>query len=299
MTWDPAYATDPGALRSLLNGMAGEVNLINNDLAVPYSDQFSLGMRNRLGDWNTSAAVSRVISKDGFVFTLGNRYPNGDFWQNRSQPWGNSPPGLAGALLVGDTGIETKSTQVLLSAEKPFTQDVALGRDVRLHVHGCRAQSRHQRALSIRRVVDQRDSVHPVQCRAEHRVVATGSFAAPWGLMIAGKLTWSTPIPRNVISCLHGTATFPTGAPCNTVWPTTSDGTTGYQALDLQITKNFEIGDLGSMYLRIDALNVTNEHNLVDYIDTAGLGRNHRRAPDTRRTATSPACRGRCACPSA
>ena len=42
---------------------------------------------------------------------------------------------------------------------------------------------------------------------------------------------------------------------------------TGYQALDLQITKDFEIGDLGSMYLRIDVLNVTNEHNLVDFID--------------------------------
>ena len=48
------------------------------------------------------------------------------------------------------------------------------------------------------------------------------------------------------------------------------DGSTGYQSLDLQITKNFQLGDLGSMYIRIDALNVTNEHNLVDYIDTGG-----------------------------
>jgi len=88
------------------------VNLINNDLKVPYSDQYSLGMRNRLGDWNTSASVVYVESKDGFVFTMGNRYPNGDFWQNRGQPWGNSPPGLAGVLLVGDNGIETNSTQV-------------------------------------------------------------------------------------------------------------------------------------------------------------------------------------------
>ena len=51
---------------------------------------------------------------------------------------------------------------------------------------------------------------------------------------------------------------------------TSPDGNDGYQSLDLQITKNFELGDLGSMYLRIDALNVTNEHNLVDFIDTIG-----------------------------
>ena len=55
---------------------------------MPYSDQFSLGMRNRSADWNTSVTVSRIESKDGFVFTLGNRYPNGTFWRNGSQPWG-------------------------------------------------------------------------------------------------------------------------------------------------------------------------------------------------------------------
>jgi hypothetical protein len=100
-------------------------------------------------------------------------------------------------------------------------------------------------------------------------VVATGSLAAPWGLIVAGKLTWSSPIPRNVISCYAGTATFPSGAPCNTFGLDVGN-TMGYKSLDLQITKNFEIGDLGSMYLRLDALNVTNARNLVDFIDTAG-----------------------------
>ena len=214
MNWDPAYAT-PGALTALLNGMAGEVNLINNDLAVPYSDQFSLGMRNRLGDWNTSVAVTRIHSKEGFVFTLGNRYPNGDFWQNRSQPWGNSPPGLAGALLVGNTGIETKSTQVLLSAEKPFTQDSRWGATFSYTF----TDAEHNRDINEHYVFDASSiNVFPFimsNAAAKHRVVATGSYAAPWGFMFAGKLTWSSPIPHNVIACYAGTATFPTGAPCN------------------------------------------------------------------------------------
>ncbi len=68
---------------------------LNNNLKVPYSDQFSIGMRNTVGDWNTSAAVARILSKDGFVFTLGNRYPNGAFWMNGGQPWGNGVPGSA------------------------------------------------------------------------------------------------------------------------------------------------------------------------------------------------------------
>ncbi len=182
------YAQDPGALQALLNGMAGEVNLVNNEIKVPYSDQFSLGMRNRLGDWNTSVAVTRILSKDGFVFSLGNRYPNGDFWQNRSQPWGNSPPGLAGNLLIGNSGIETKSTQILLSAEKPFTEESHWGATVVVHVHGRRSESRHHRALRLRPGLDRRVSLHPVQRRAPN--IASSARArtpGPWGLMLGGQ----------------------------------------------------------------------------------------------------------------
>ena len=184
VAWDPQYAADPGALPALLNGTAGEVNLINNDLKVPYSDQFSLGMRNRVADWNTSVSVSRILSKEGFVFTLGNRYTNGDFWQNRSQPWGNSPPGLAGPLLVGNNGIETNSTQVLLSAEKPFTEDSKWGATFAYTY----TDADQNRDINEHYVFDASSiNAFPFilsNAAAKHRVVATGSYEGPWGLDI-------------------------------------------------------------------------------------------------------------------
>jgi len=269
VAWDPVYAQDPAAILALFNGMAGEVNLINNELKVPYSDQFSLGMRNRLADWNTTVAVSRVESKDGFVFTLGNRLPNGDFWQNRSQPWGNSPPGLAGVLLIGGSGIETDSTQLLLSAEKPFTEESKWGatfsytytdaeqnRDILEH-YGFDQVSIKEYPFIISNAV------------AKHRVVGTANYAAPWGLTLAAKLTWSTPVPHAVISCLAGTAVFENGAPCTSI-AYAADSSDGYKSLDLQITKDFAVRDVAAFYLRFDILNATNEHNLVDYIDTTG-----------------------------
>ena len=57
----------------------------------------------------------------------------------------------------------------------------------------------------------------------------------------------------------------------------------GYKSLDLQITKDFEIGDFAAFYLRFDVLNVTNEDNLVDYIDdrdASGLVTGGRLNPD-------------------
>jgi outer membrane receptor protein involved in Fe transport len=267
VNWNPVYAQDPSTLVALFNGMAGEVDLINNDLKVPYSDQFTLGMRNRLGDWNTSAAISRIISKDGFIFTLGNRYPNGDFWQNRSQPWGNSPPGL-GALIVGNNGVETKNTQVLLSAEKPFTEESKWGTTISYTF----THARQNRDINEHYLFDASSvKAFPFilsNAASKHRVVATGTYSLPLGFLVAGKLTWSTPIPRNVVSFLNGPATFPSGA-AGTAFAYVPSGK-GYQALDLQVTKNFELGDFGSMYLRLDALNVTNEHNLVDTTDDHG-----------------------------
>ena len=268
MAWNPAFLTDPNALATQLAGSFGEVDLINNDLKIPYSDQFSLGMRNRLGDWNTSAAVSRVNSYNGFVFTLGNRYPNGDFWQNRSQPWGNALPG-AGALIIGDSGIETRSTQVLLSAEKPFTEESKWGATISYTF----THAKQNRNIDEHYSFDQSSiKEYPFivsNATPKHRLVATGSFSAPWGIMLAGKLTYSTVTPHTVDgSCLTFPNAYPNGSGCRPFTYTLSGA--GYKALDLQLTKNFQIGDLGSMYVRLDMINVTNEDNLVDYFDEVG-----------------------------
>ncbi|MEO8063204.1 MAG: TonB-dependent receptor [Pseudomonadota bacterium] len=262
--WDPAFASDPNALPTLLNGMAGEVDLINNDLKVPYSDQFSVGMRNRVGDWNTTASISRIISKDGFVFTLGHRRVDGSFWQNRGQPW-DFHPATTGNMLIGDNGIETKSTQLLLSADKPFTEESRWGTSL-AYTYTAATQNRDiNEHYAFDQVSIKEYKWVTSNAAAKHRLVATGTVSAPWGITVAGKLTWSTPIPRTVNSCLNGDATFDNDAPCEAFTYTVDDK--GYQSLDLQATKNFQIGDAGSFYLRLDALNVTNAHNFVDFQD--------------------------------
>ena len=58
------------------------MDLLNNKLKAPYSDQFSLGMSNQIGDWLTDATIARTLSYDGFAFTLGNRYPTGQFFDD-------------------------------------------------------------------------------------------------------------------------------------------------------------------------------------------------------------------------
>jgi len=266
VAWDPKYLNGVSNLQALVAGAAGEVDLLNNNLKVPYSDQFSLGIRNRIGDWNTSVALARIISKDGFIFTLGNRRPDGSFWgPGPSQPWGYAPPGLAGNLIIGNNGIETRNTQVLLSAEKPFTQTSHWGATI-AYTYTNASQNRD---INEHYGFDEATiAQYPYilsNAASKHRVVATTSYGAPWGFVVAGKLTVASPIPKNDISCYNNGSAFPTGGGCSPVGYTAPG--LGYRSFDMQVTKNFNIQDVSTLYLRVDLLNVFNVKNYIDYLN--------------------------------
>jgi hypothetical protein len=270
--WDPAYLEGLENLQALIasTNRGQEVDLIHNQLKMPYADQFSLGMRNRVGNWNTSASVAHVRTKDGFAFNLGNRLPNGDFFTNGSQAWGNPVPGF-GALILGTNGIETRSTQLLLSAEKAYTEESRWSTTFAYTY----TSARHNRDINEHYALDQPSmEAYPFilsNAVARHRLVATGMIRGPWGTTLAGKLTLATPIPRNDNACFLAPGTFfPTGSSC-TPLAGTPQTTFGYRSVDLQVSKSFSVAGAGSFYVRMDLLNAFNYENYSDYLQIWGV----------------------------
>ncbi|HEY2684002.1 MAG TPA: TonB-dependent receptor [Steroidobacteraceae bacterium] len=258
IAWNPAYLNGLSNLQALTKGsnLGSEVDLLNNDLKVPYSDQFSIGMRNQLGDWNTSATIARVISKNGFVFTLGNRYPDGSFWMNGGQPWGNGVPGF-GSLIIGTNGIETKSTELLLSAEKPYTAESKWGITF-AYTYTDAIQNRD--ATQHYAFDEENISQYPFitsNVAPRHRFVTSGSLGLPWDFVFAAKLTLATPTPVDDIAFLGvepgGAGDMPTSA--------TPKNFFGYRSLDVQLTKNINIFGYANAYIRLDGLNIFNWYN--------------------------------------
>jgi len=252
------------------------VDLVNNNLKVPYSDQFSLGIRNRLGDWNTSVALARILSYDGFVFTLGNRYPNGQFFMGGGQPWGHGVPGF-GSLIIGNNGIETHDTQLLLSAEKPFTARSHWGATIAYTYSNATGNRDITQHYSFDEATIRQYPFIPSNAVSKHRLVMTGSVAAPWDLVFAAKLTIATPIPDNGdLLCYvqppppNPPRYFPTGSAC-TPWGATPPGL-GYRSVDLQATKNLQVGQVSTMWVRVDVLNVFNVKNYTQYSPNSGNG---------------------------
>jgi outer membrane receptor protein involved in Fe transport len=271
IAWDQKYLNGLDNLHSLIVGTntGQEVDMLNNNLKVPYSDQFSIGMRNRLGEWMTSATIARVLSKDGFVFTLGNRHPDGSFFQDGGLPFGNPIPGF-GALIIGNNGIETRATQVLMSAEKPYSEDSRWGATFAYTY----TNAKQNRDIDEHYALDEPTiGDYPFilsNAVSKHRLVATGTLRGPWGTTVATKVTFATPLPKNDLAFyLAPGQTFPTGSNGTPIAGTPPD-TFGYRDVDLQVSKDFTLAESSTLYVRFDALNVFNYNNYSDYLVSWG-----------------------------
>lgn len=273
--WNPAYYGGLSVLQGLLTGTTAgrEVDLMNNHLRTPYSDQISIGMRNKIGDWNTDVTWQKVNSFNGVVFTLGNRYPDGSFWQNGSQPWGNGIPGF-GSLIIANNGLTTKTSQILVSAEKPYTPESGWGATIAYTYSDAKQNNDNQDVTDHYAFDAETIQAYPflTSAVAKHRLVATGSLDGPWGLLFGAKLTLATPIPSLGLACIN--ASTPSGCiPVSFTPPGSrflSGPIFGYRSIDLQVTKNFKIYDNFSGYVRFDLLNAFNWNNYSDYTTNYG-----------------------------
>lgn len=273
LAWDEAYF-DRANLEALVASnpsLGREVNLINNDLKTPYSDQFSLGMRNRvmLGNhaWNTSAALTYVESNDGIVFLLGNRYPDGSFrpagtiWGN--QPWSNGIPGL-GTLIIAKNGLKTRATSLLLQADKPYSREspwsVTLaytytnGKENRSNV----GKNDEHYMLDYAEVSG--FGWHASTGVPRHRLVSTGIVEIPWDISLSAKLTLSSPVPVESVNCFNAIddkhCYFQNFEPSTTI---------GYRQFDLALQKTLETWNDVELRARTDVLNVFNSDNVDNY----------------------------------
>lgn len=286
--FDPSYY-NLATLQALVAGSTAgqEVDMLNNNIKAPYSDQLSLGMTNKVGDWNTGATVARILSYDGLVYQLGNRYPSGAFWESCgtgcvSQPWGNPLPGF-GNLILGSNGLQTHTTQVLLSLEKPYTKDSGWGATF-AYTYTNTKQNNDSSDLTDQYAFDEESiKQYPFipSVVAKHRLVATGSLDGPWNMLYSIKLTLASPIPDDNLACPGGNGApnvpFSTGSLCTPVSGTPQGQKFvfggpifGDRQVDLQATKNFDLAPGMSLYARVDLLNVFNFKNYVGYIENWG-----------------------------
>jgi outer membrane receptor protein involved in Fe transport len=271
LAWNPNLL-EPATLQALAQSnpfRGAEVFMLDNDLKTPYSDQFSVGIRNRVvigsQDWVTSATFAYTKSEDGIVFLLGQRWPDGTF-RTPGTIWGGAPwtqhPSYNGVelgnMLLGTNGVQTRAKQLLLSAQKPYTPESGWAATLAYTLTDA-SENRLNTATEDDTYVFDFASLgdfgwHRSTGVARHRLVATGIYDGPWGLSLSSKLTLATPTPVATIpNCSEVTSNLQCYPDSKT-----PDTTFGFKQMDLAAQKSFDFMEDFSVRIRFDVFNVFN-----------------------------------------
>ncbi|SEL88717.1 Carboxypeptidase regulatory-like domain-containing protein [Pseudoxanthomonas sp. GM95] len=272
VAWNDRYATQ-GGLDTLANDTTGgggrEIYLIDNNVKVPYSDQFSVGMRNTLhfwnNDWFTDVSLSRIESHDGFVFLRGNRRADGSYLADGTTSGSptDSPEGYS-TIVLGTNGVETRNNQLAMKIEKPY--DAESGWGMSLAYTYSDAQENRQfgehYALDYASIADY--GWHQAAGIPKNRLVATGIYDLPWwDISLSGKLSLASQTPVYGYNCLAG------NDQCF-IEQFTPDHTLGYKEFSLALNKEIDTGTNIKMNVRADVINVFNWVNYSSYSTDTG-----------------------------
>jgi outer membrane receptor protein involved in Fe transport len=299
--FDPALLTPEGlAAYAAANPEAGgEVQLLNNDLKTPYSDQFSLGMRNAVtlwgNDWNTSVTLSHIRSKDGIYFHLGNRREDGSFheFESLGQTWGNAPfnfpiPGY-GNLILADNGFEYKLNSLLLSIDKPFSQSSPWGFNL-AYTYSDAEENRPEASTGETFLFDYpfaTNQFYPstgLTSVPRHRLVLSGIYSPGWDVTMSAKLELASHTYRSATNCLNSPLPDPDpeDEPNYLCFfdPYEPKGTIGFKQFDFAIEKRWNTGTNLGFKVRADLINVFNWRNWTQFDGQRGTADNGGRLPE-------------------
>lgn len=247
--WNPSYGTSTDGLVALARSLnkKGEIFALHDDVKVPYTDQFNIGIRHRFGDINTSVTLSHTESYDLFNFIVGNRQADGTWgnaWagshgeQYETTPWGDQIPGYGG-LFISSNDRRARSTSIYLTAEKPYTQASGYGWSAKLDLNDAEMLGSNE-WLHAMTAFQKNTGWNHSEGVEKWRFVGSGIVDGPWDTKLSGLLTLSSGGAfRGFIE--SGT----NGAPASRFIPGAYFPAEGiaYKTLDMKLSKDFKFGN--------------------------------------------------------
>ncbi|MBZ6382418.1 TonB-dependent receptor domain-containing protein [Sphingomonas sanguinis] len=282
LAWNNNYK-NVDALRAAATatGVGGEVWLLNNDTKLPYSDQFNIGFRKRLGVVQTSVTFSHIRSYNIFKYVRGNRLPSGQYtsqgdqWIEDNFPAQGILPGYSGKLNIGSNAGKAVYNALYFTAEKPFVTGSKWGFTATLTVQQAKSNVAQELQGDEFYNGPRMDAYgwNYVAGVEKWRFVGTGIAKGPWDTKISVTGTFSS-------GPSFGQVIFPANPPENAnaygnfggvFWP---DQIVGYASVDLRIAKNFKMPWGHDLEVNFAAFNLFDSVNRTYSAWGAGSGVN-------------------------
>jgi hypothetical protein len=262
IVWDPAYLSQTGLDGLIARGVAPnpEVFLIDNETEPPVSDQFSLGVRQRLGTMTVSASYSGVRSRNGFTFLFGNRRANGTCCQ--------SIPGFSNILISSDAK-QAWYDALFLQVDKPLGGSERLRYGYSLTYTLGRAEQNGGDLFSLDFPTVADYPRYPTGSDERHRLVASGILALPHDVFVSTLITLGSGTPYNLDDQQAGGGINERRFIRNGGRPTQYDflipNAWAYRSVDLRLEKAFSLGGTQRVSIAFEGVNVLSFDNFSNY----------------------------------
>jgi hypothetical protein len=167
-----------------------EVFLIANDAKPPRSDQWSLGLRHTLKGVVTSVTYTGTRSQNLFTFIFGNRRPDGSCCQ--------SIPGFSNILISDPDGRKAWFDGLYLQIDRPYSGSgrFKYGYGVTYTLGDAEQTGGDLFSLDFPRVADY--PRYPTNTDERHRLVMTGIFGLPYGVIGSTFITLGSGTPYTI-----------------------------------------------------------------------------------------------------
>ncbi|WP_306003468.1 TonB-dependent receptor [Brevundimonas sp. C43] len=281
--WNSSYGTREGVLALMdQRGVASrsQAFLLKNDFEPPRTDQFNLGVRQRVGDWQTEFTLAYGKTENEFTWLFLNRCREPSYG-NEGGGYGDNggncaPPPATNdyrEYWVSDHNKEREFTALYVKLDKPYTRDSGWGVNIAYTLSKSEQNGGNDNFCYDCFSVE----TSPVRSSADderHRVVASGTLDLPLDFQLSGILTLGSGTPYNVFDGTGSQFYFrPYGA-----YPEKEQfflpNAFAYRNLDLRLTKNFDVPGAGELSVYVDAINVFNFSNYSGFDGGTGSATN-------------------------
>ncbi len=208
LVWNPAYLTQRGLDDLIASGQAPgpEAFLVANDLKPPRSNQWTLGVRQQLGDWLLGLAYAGVRSFNGMAWFFGDLPPGTPF----SERFGGNVgvPGYS-RIFVTSSARRAWYDALYLTVDKPYTARSKWGFNLAYTYAEADATGPTDSFEGVRfGAFDFRSSddfeKHPGDFDERHRIVASGTVGLPANFRVSSIITLGSGFPFTVADASQG-----------------------------------------------------------------------------------------------
>lgn len=260
IVWNPSYLSVAGLQGLVASGLGPkpQVFLINNGTKPPVTDEFSLGVRQQVGEVGLSASYAGSRSRNGYTY----------IWNNF--PCCTSPAPDFSQVLLSDADKRGWYDALLVSANKAYTASSRWGASLAYTYSHATATGGDLFSLDYVNVAAY--PRHRAQYDERHRIVLSGIVGLPWDTRLSTLITLGTGTGYNLVYFDY----FGPGLAKVLNYDGFQSGTFPYQDIDMQLGKDFQLGGGARVGFTVGVFNLTNHDN----IDPGSINGNFFKGPN-------------------